>query len=393
MSQKDFETMIKKFDQSVGIKKFYELGFTDDQMREFVFNALSPFFKNRDYFKKDRVFFYFNDAVVFLRYIDNDSYLGPFKKCLDLYNMAKKIDSQKTFQACAYWSPLINQAISKFWSLIYVHDKIEDHDLYDRAFTFFQIIKTAIEGLIQPLLRCTLAQIKITNEENFRFEEIDKKYLGKVIKEIFGSSNLEVLLEPPPLNVRINQWRNIAAHDENWTIKNNQIFCNYGSHGNRRSFVLSIDDLKVMTQNFVITYYLLKLSYSIFTRDNADDIRKCLPEDDDIRSELKTSHLVGAMLGQGFDVRELKYDSSFAKMIINDISLKDPFERRDASFQFLIGLWRVTKSQELFIEYWKKGKKYITLQVSAEFCKKILLDQMNLNEFAEKVQVLFLEKN
>lgn len=390
MSEKKFNKLIEKFDQNIGIKSFYNLGGKREEMKDYIIEILSPFYKNPKFLKKNAIIC-LPDAIGYVRYIDNPFYRQPFKDCLKIYNSAKDINPIKTFQACADWNSLIENAISKLWSILYLHDDVDVTDIHDKALNYFEIIKTTIEGMIQPFLRCLLAQIKIIQKSKSDFDYINQKNLGLIIKEILDSGNLKSLLEPQPYYIRINHWRNIAAHDANWSIKKKKIYCEYGSPKKRNKFSLSIKELEKMANRFIFTFYLLRCSYSIFGGDNFEDIIKLTPEEKH-RSELNVSPFVGGLLIQGLDVKELKYDSNLAKMKINIISLDDPFENLLDSFQLLIGLWRVTKSQLLNIEYWKVNEKYIVVQVEAEYCKKIIKEEIDFKKFSEHVDVLFIKR-
>ncbi len=390
MSKKDFNQLIKKFGKSLDIKKFYDLGGTSEQMKEFIFTTLSPFYRNSNFIKKNTLLCV-PEAIAITRHLDNPLYLQPFKDCLKIYNSAKDINPQETFLACANWNSLIERGISRFWSIIYLHDELDVSEIYDKAFNFFEIIKTTIEGLIQPFLRCLLALIKIIQGTKSDFIQINNKSLGLIVKEILDSNNLKNILEPQPFNIRINQWRNIAAHDASWSIRIDKILCEYGTQKKRKNFTISIKELEKMANRFIYTFYLLKTSYNIFTGDNLEDITKLIPEETH-RPELRVSRFVGALLIQGLEVKELKYDSNIAMMKIDDLSYEDPFENRLISFQLLIGLWKTTKSQSLNIEYWKNNEKYITIQCEAEHCEKASYEQINFTEFSDKVNILFMKK-
>ena len=390
MSEKEFYKLIKKFDQNIGIKSFYNLGGKREEMKDSIIKILSPFYKNPK-FLKENALLCIPDAIGYVRYIDNPIYRQPFKDCLKIYNTAKDINPIKTFTACADWNSLIENAISKVWSILYIHDDVDVSVISDKAFNYFEIIKTTIEGMIQPFLRCLLAHIKIIQGSKSDFDFINQKNLGLIIKEILDSGKLKNLLEPQPYRIRINHWRNIAAHDANWSIKMSKIYCEYGSPKKRNKFDLSIKELEKMAQRFIFSFYVLRCSYSIFTGDNFEDVIKLIPEEKH-RPELVVSPFVGGLLIQGLDVKELKYNSNLAKMKINVISLDDPFENLLDSFQLLIGLWELTKSQLLNIEYWKDNEKYIVVQVEAEYCKKNLKEEIDFKKFSEHVEVLFTKR-
>ena len=193
MSEKNFKQLIEKFDNDLGIKIFYDLGGTYEEMKKFIFETMSPFYENPNIIKENTLLC-LPDAIAFIRYIDNSLYLQPFKDCLKIYNSAKNINPQETYRVCANWNSLIERGISKVWSILYLHDEVDVSEIYDLAFNNFEIIKTTIEGLIQPFLRCLLAHIKIIQGRESEYTQINKKSLGLIIEEILNHILILLLL-------------------------------------------------------------------------------------------------------------------------------------------------------------------------------------------------------
>jgi len=367
---KGYEKIISAIREESPLFKMIQMGVKPKEIKEAVVESLEPYFDNRDILEQLAIKVLVPESINLLR-IQKDKWLFEmFEKCLSTYRSAKTKDQQSCFKACALWQPYIHHSISEYWSVLHLEVPKNDLGIEEFLHECLRNIGDIIEGVTKPYLEVLLHQVRIANGIKTALEEINALDLGTIVNELIEKSGYAALFVPPPRNIRLNQWRNIAHH-HTAKIENSEIICWYGKTPNIKKIRLSRNELLQVVQTVVNIYGVLRLAYTLFCMDNLNEIDE-YPLSGEVRAEAVFVNFAAGLASQGFEIVEYEKSPDDAKLVVKDISNLNPDERRFHASQFLLPLWVITHSNRVIIEYREKDNTP-NFQVSAnsDICEKI----------------------
>jgi len=373
--------------------KIIQLGFTPDEVKKAIVELFEPYFDNKDILKKLAISALVTDSIHLLNLKKRSKlFFRMFEKCLFTYHLAKSKDPQASFKYCALWQPEVDRSLSEFWSVLHLEYNKNSLEIEEFLHECLSNIGENIEGLMKPFLKILLCQIRIIEGTTLSLKEINSLDLGKIIEELIQKTKYAKLFAPPPQNIGLNQWRNIAYHHQA-KIENNKIILWYGKAPQMRYIKLLRNELLQAVNTICNVHSALKLAYTLFFVDNVEKIKK-YPFSVKAREEATFLTFVTGLASQGFEVVDYKKNSSKAKIVVKDVSNLDPNKRRIHSTQFLFPLWEITQSKKIIVEYREKnGNPNFMASTNSVDCQKIYDGKLSPLSLAEICELIDLKTN
>ena len=370
--------------------KMIELGLKPQEIKEIVIELLDPYFDNKEILEQFAIDVLVPESINLLKLKKDKWFFEMFEKCLLTYRSAKSKDPQSCFQSFALWQSHISHSISKFWSTLHLEVNKNALDIEEFLHECLRNIGDIIEGSTKPYLKVLLHQIRNANGIKTALKDIDSLDLGIIVNELIQKSGYPELFLPPPWNIKLNQWRNIAYH-HTAKIENNEIVCWYGKKPNIKKIRLSRSELLQVAHTILKIYETLKLAHTLFSVDNIEEINKFSPSVE-VRDEAKFLNFAAALASQGFEIVEYKKNTEEAKLVVKDRSNLNPDERRCHASQFLFPLWLLTKSKSVMVEYREKDNApNLLVSVNSSICEKIYNGELEPLTLARTMDMLDLK--
>ena len=372
------------------LPKLIELGLMPEDVKETVVKSLEPYFENRDVLERLAIEALVPEMVNLLRLERDKWFFEMFEKCLLTYRSAKIADAQSCFKSCAQWQPYVIHGLSEYWSLLHLETRKDDLEIEEFLHECLHNIGEIMEGCTKPYLKALLHQLRIANGSATSVTDVESLDLGSVVNELIQKSGYADLFMPPPWNIRLNQWRNIAYH-HTARIENDGILCWYGKAPNVRTISLSRNELLQVARTIVKVYATLKLSHTIFCVDNVREIGK-FPLPVEMRNEAELLNLAAGLASQGFEIVDYKKDAEEAKVVVKDKTNLNPNERRFHASQFLFPLWLATRSMKMTVEYREKDDTpNLLVSTNSEICERIHNGELEPLSLAKKCRMVDLK--
>lgn len=383
---KDYERIISAIREGSPLFKMIQMGVKPKEIKEAVVESLEPYFDNRDVLEQLAIKVLIPESINLLR-IQKDKWLFEmFEKCLFTYRSAKTKDQQSCFRGCALWQPYITRSISKYWSVLHLEVPKSDLGIEEFLHECLRNIGDIIESVTKPYLKVLLHQVRIANGIKTALEDIDSLYLGTIVSELISKSGYGDLFMPPPQNIRLNQWRNIAYH-HTAKIENGEIICRYGKTPNIKKIRLSRNELLQVVQTVVNIYGVLRLAYTLFCIDNLNEIDEYSPAGE-VRDEAVFVNFAAALASQGFEIVDYNKNPECAKLVVKDISDLNPDERRFHASQFLLPLWVLAHSKRVIVEYRESDNTpNFLVSANSDTCGKIYNGELELLSLAKTMDM------
>lgn len=389
---KKYERVISTIKEESPLLKIIQIGLKPEEIKEAVIESLEPYFDNKDILEQFAIEALVPESINLLKLQQDKLFFKMFEKCLSTYGLAKSRDMQSCFESCALWQSQILQGLSEYWSVLHLEVDKDILDIEEFLHECLRNIGDLIEGLTKPYLKVLLHQIKIANRIKTSFENIDSLDLGQTVDELIQKSSYADLFMPPPWNIRLNHWRNIAYH-HSARIENNKIICWYGKAPNIKEIRLSRNELLQVVHTIFKVYKTLKLAYTLFFVDNIKDIdRLSTSLEIEVRGEAKFLNFAAGLASQGFEVVEYKKSFDEAKLVVKDVSNLNPGKRRLHASQFLFPLWLLTRSKRVIVEYREKNNTpNLLVSINSTTCEKIYTGKLESLTLAKIMNMVNLK--
>jgi hypothetical protein len=387
---KKYEKIISKVKEESPLLKLIESGMNPEEIKEAVIESLEPYFDNKDILEQFAIETLVPESINLLKCQKDNWFSIMFKKCLVTCRSAKSRDPQSCLESFALWQPQIFQSLSKYWSSLYL--EVDKRNLGIEEFLHESLgnIGNIIEGLTKPYLKALLHQIMIANGIETVLGDIDPLNLGTIVDRLIQRSGYADLFMPPPWNIRLNQWRNIAYH-HNARIENSEIICWYGETPNITEIRLSRTELLQAVQTTFDVYRAIRLAHTIFFIDNLKEINRFSPTVE-VRDDAAFLNFATGLASQGFEIVEFKKNADESKLVVKDVSDLNPNQRRFHASQLLFLLWLHTESKQVIIEYREKDNiPNLLISTTSTICEKIYKQELKPLDLAKMMGIVDLK--
>jgi hypothetical protein len=388
---KEFKDVLRDFEGHNPFPLFYKHGYTPEVIKKEIIKSFNNFFEN-----KANLEIYAIDGLAttwtsFLTSSRDKGFKTVLNKISSFTRLAFKTDSSSAVNTCFDWSNELNDATNKYWSVKKLQQNTEQLCLEDMVAAYFQCIGQLIESLIKPYVKFHYQLYTIANKNPISKEIIEKDDLGHTLNHIFAIDNNLII---KPLNIPLNQWRNIAYH-HNYIVKGKTISCTYGNTTNKKKIILTKKQLTGVLKAVYRFYKTLKISEALVTYDNfqllqaykGNNLATSTPSrDESMLIELYTS--IGS---QGFLVKDLINDKQKTTLTVQDLTDVDPNARGIHSSQFLhvIGKFYKTKTIEVIYKQ-ADGSTYLISSIKHKTLQDFNEGKLKVNELIEHTELNFI---
>jgi hypothetical protein len=366
----------------------YEAGYTIEEIKSSVIEALAPEFENVAMLDRYGVDLLTVEAVNVAKIRNSDWASSLFDQCLRIRRQHLVNDPDDCAKTCASWEEPIGKALSLYWSAVRLEHEKADFPLDEFAYELFRNIGGLIEGTLQVYLKELLHITQRSQGESVAFADVDSLDLGTAVRLVGEKAEIAPYLTLPPWNVPLNQWRNIAQH-YSMDSSGSSIVCRYGAR-HQHSIALTRPELLEVARALFLLFSTIRTAQTLFALDHADAlVVHCKGF---VRKEADTQFqfVVGAA-SQGFEVIELDVSEDCARAVLADVTVQDADARSIHASQFVYPLWIATRSQQLIIDYKaKSGNVTLRTTATAEDCRKVY-DYSE--DFSYLAKVVFFEPN
>lgn len=373
--------------------KAIEHGVKPVEIKNAIIEIFDPYFCNKQILEKFSIEILVPELISFLKIKEEKWLFTIFEKYYKKFEEAKRADKEKCFESFSFWHQEILDSNYRFWSIYNLQfDKNLLPDA-EKIFECFRNIGDIIEGLIKPYLKNLLCQVRLINDTATSFHEIRNLDLGKIVTELMRTIDFSELFIPPPLKLKINQWRNIAYH-HTYKVVNDTITLWYGKGVNKKEITIPINNIMVITETIYNYFKLHKLAYVIFFVDNIEDIKKYLPnEETEQRFEELFVNIASGIASQGFEITNLDKNPDESKLIVKDLTKNNSVERCVHASQFLYSLWLMTKSNKLIVEYRENdGSPKVLFKINSDICEKVHGGEIEFSDIGGKMEIVILKR-
>lgn len=389
------KSVIEKMDRNNPMPALYAHGLKPEQIKGLIFETFEPHLTDpSSYLKNDLSEALIADWINFIKFKQDANNFSNFEKCLEVYNSAKLENYEETISIYVDFMHDYSESLSKFWSFCKFEQEIEGLELEDLLHESLKLIGQMIEGVSKFYLKELTCLNNIARKKTYDPEKIKNSDLGVLVANLIDNTNFPDFFSPPPCNIRLGQWRNIAYH-HNAKIENDKIVCWYGKAPNINQFEIRKSELLEVRRGIIDVCNTFIVSRTIFFADNYTAISKKVSEKKikfKVREEASLLSLYSLLSAQQFQVIDASVTPDNARITIQDMTDGDKKQRAIHSSQFLFQLWYWTDSESLEIEYRLKcGTPFLISGTDSDVCKDISRGEKEISYLAEKVKFNFIK--
>lgn len=385
---KKFQKILEGLKDNSPLPLLFENGYTPVTIKAEIVETFKPYFQNSSNLEKYAIDYLVSDWINFLKIsINHPGIENDIKLVLNSYEQAKTISYDSTIDILSKMLPLHLESGNKYWSFLNLEVDKSNLEIYEFCQTSMKDISDIIEGLTKSLYIENVLVNKIKRGKPVDISKTKTNKLGNLIQDLIDNSDYRALFIVPTENLKISDWRNVAAH-HTYSIVGNIIKCESGEGTNKISFDLTRAELFQRVNYCMRTNQVLNMAHKIFGFDNMPEISKRLEKNKvDDRPEIGFLMFSSALMSQGFEIKDIAYDSETATLELVDLTKENPRDRGIHSSQLLNQLWLVTKSKHLEIKYFKNdGLLYLTSSIRGDIFEQMQLDKKkDVTFFAENV--------
>lgn len=387
---------IRKADKKVleGVRKHSpllafaeEFDMSPGEVKDSIIDLLSPYFTNHEILRRFAIDVLPPEAVNVSKILADPWAREMFVTVLNDYRGAFASNTDACLESFANWENEIQTGLSEYWSAFHLEVGKQDLSLEEFKYETFRNIGMLIEASLQPFLRNLLEQVRIRRRQPTTHQTLRRMELGLVVGELIDTSGYPELFSPPPWNIRLNQWRNMAQHHKS-RIDDGKIVGVYGRASNERRISLTRQELFLVVRRVFSVFSLVKTARAIFLIDN---IEKYQPKIASLgipatRKEGGILHLAATFATQGFELIDISINDDVVEGVVKDVAGNLTAERIIHSSQFVVPLWVEFQAMRSVIKLEDcKGNLLLTATAEGKACDEVSLGVLPIEEFAKRV--------
>lgn len=300
-------------------------------------------------------------------------------------------DSDRCAKVCSYWEQEIGAGLHLYWNSARFEVDKTGLPLDEFAFEALRNIGSLLEATMQPYLRELLHHCLEGDGSISTKEAVAALDFGEVVSRLENIRFGTKLLRPQPFNIALNQWRNIAQH---FSVRTNgtTITCNYG-RGGKNIVTFTRTELWEALVSLTAMHSAIRTGHTIFCLDHGDALAVHCKGYARKDSDLQFQFVVGAA-SQGFEVTSLSVTSDCSTANFQDVTEGEPTPRGIHASQFILELWKATKSTRLKITYSTKvGVAHLWAHALGKDCQLVGTGEKDMKYLAEIVKLSLTEPN
>lgn len=385
---KKFQKILEGLKDKGLIPLLLEKGYTSSTIKAEIIETFKPYFKNYSNLEKYAINFFVSDWINFLRIsIKYTGIENEIETVLDAYEQAKQRSYENTIDVLSEMIPLHSESGNKFWSFLNLEVNKKDLEIHEFTQATMKDISNIIEGISKSLYVENVLINKIKRGKPIDIKKTMSNKLGNLIQDLITNSDYSSIFIVPKEDLKLSDWRNIGAH-HTYSIIDDKIHCESGEGARKGTFEIGRDELFERLNYCMRTTEILNMAHKIFVSDNLPATSEKVDKDKiNARPETKMLMFASALMSQGFEIKNINYDSESASLELFDLTQDNPKDRGLHSSQSLNKLWLLTNSKSLEVKYFKNsGDLYLTSSIGSEIFEQMEKDdKKGVSYFAENV--------
>ena len=253
-----------------------DAGATPAQVKEAIIALLSPYVEDKELLRQLSVTVLANEAAC----VGQLSSRPDWKSLLDLAFFIRrgaiKTNKIKSFEIITAFEIPIEQAQKKYFLQIIFEQSKKGLNNDEYAFEMFRLIGALIESTIQPFMKELYCLSLIGKGLPVDPATVLRTDFGRIVEQFEKLLDDSCFLSPPPWNVRLNQWRNIAQH-HSYVVRGESIVAHYGRSDPPHHIELSREELFAVSKELIRRLGALKSSREITTLNHLNELSPLLP--------------------------------------------------------------------------------------------------------------------
>jgi len=342
-------SILEKINAANPLHALTQAGLTPSEIKELIFQTLSPFFNDREIVRRLAVEFLAPEAANVGKLVNLPKGENFLWTVLERYRLAYKHDAKRCFEIISFWENRMEYASREFWSQALLEVPKEDLDLELFLHECLRNIGSLIEGSFQPLLRECLSLDKMLAGAHDAASAVQDLSLGTVVAQLQQTLPDPDLLAPEPWRIPINQWRNIAQHKSAF-VQNGRIKATCGLSHAQKVVFFEREELLTALVGIQMRMSCLRSARTMFLFDHFDEAKACFPKIE-VNAATKLFQLSSSFATQGFRLESVEINETETRFALRDISRQTDFKRIAHCSQFLVSIWLFYKTDRVTIHY------------------------------------------
>lgn len=378
-----------------GVRKFspllqaFEAGYSIEEIRTTAHQALEPEFKNPAVLQRYGIDLLTVEAINISKIKLQPEAHALYAACIEIHRSSLFRDPDRCAQICSYWEQEIGAGLHLYWNSARFEVNKSELPLDEFAFEVLRNIGSLLEATMQPYLRELLHHCLENNGSSQTKDGVAALDFGGVVSRLEAGRLGVNLLRPKPSDIALNQWRNIAQH---FSVKTDgtTITCTYG-RGGRHTVTFTRSELWSALASLAAMHSAIRTAHTIFFLDHGDALAVHCKGYTRKDGDLQFQFMVGAA-SQGFEVTALSVTSDCSTAHFQDVTESEATSRGIHASQFVLELWKATRSTRLKIVYsTKAGVAHLWAQALAEDCERVTNGERDMRYLAEVVKLSLAE--
>ncbi len=356
-------------------------GIPIEDIREAIRMTVSPYVRDQDQLKDERIYLLAGEAINIRRVSSEPGGESFLSAITEVYTTAMTVDPNACAALVAAFDPHVEAGKQKYVSIALLEANKAGMDTETLAHEVMRSIGATIEGPMRAFLDELLCLLHIS-DPSFTVNHSRSMTLGQVVEALQKTTLYQTFLSPMSYGVTLSQWRNIAQH-LSFSVTNRVVTATYGTT-NKKTVMLSHDDLLPLTWQIIIRLGALKAARGLYCWENIDKVGPLLPTMGE-SSDAILIDLSAMFLTQGFRISNLESASDHLKIVLEDLraNIEDPNIRAIHSSQFLLAMARRVREKDLSVVYVDNHRgRRCTFSLSANDAKAVRESNDQLRELA-----------
>jgi hypothetical protein len=359
-------------------------GLTPDEVKARILAILQPHFQNPSVLTEVPIEALGHEAVA-IGHIQADPWSASMLAgVLSEYRAALAEDQRKSIEAVEDWDEQIERSTSEFFSLYVMEVDKAELQLDELRLEVLRSVGGLVEACIQPHLKALLSQVRIRRRRKAEIAALLSLKLGEAVEELHQTLLVPTLVAPPPWNLKLHVWRNVAQH-HSAKIQNGRIVCDYKVGRDRHQIELTRENFIRVARTIQQVLSIVRVARTIFVYDNAAKLKDLHPNE--LRSEISFFEFAVGIATQGFDVLGIEVSDDAVHLRVQDVTDGDARRRGVHASQFLVGTWMHFRKPVVRVTYIDRGGlRGLTAEVTGSDCEDIADDRVPFETLASRVR-------
>lgn len=237
--------------------------FSRSHWKDAAFANFDPYFK-RPTQLRDNIDSFLIELRNLARFLDSPAHIELFKWCLALHRRVLRVDRHRAYEALHQFFPNMQTSDERWMNIFQMTSPLGPGAApQDLAFQLFETIDGVAEGCFKPQLQI-IYSFAIRDATGVWPQNAMSLDFGALVENFPDALRIEVpvLLRDEDLRIRVNQWRNIAAHKSFKLIGPQTLEVTHGK-GNPKTSRFGLQRLRGVSRWLIKTHSAARLANTI----------------------------------------------------------------------------------------------------------------------------------